>query len=242
MLGAVGFVLLIACANVANLLLARAVARSREISIRAALGASRWRVIRQLLVESVMLSILGGGIGWLIAIWGVWHLRRGRNSAGKTRLHRFFSMDYHVFAYLVAISLGTGVLFGLAPALRLSKLDVNSALKDGARGSSGGGRGKYLSGLLVVTEMALAVVLLAGAGLMIRSFLVISRTATGVNVANILTMRLRLPEASHAKDQDEISFHERLKTRLEAIPGVDSVAIATNLPTGGSMNFAYSNT
>jgi putative ABC transport system permease protein len=238
LLGAVGFVLLIACANVANLLLARAVSRSREISIRAALGASRWRVVRQLLVESVMLSIAGGGIGWMISIWGVRTFDAVVTPLGKPAFIDF-SMDYHVLVYLLAISLGTGVLFGLAPALRLSKLDVNTSLKDGGRGASGGGQGRYLSGLLVVTEMALAVVLLTGAGLMIRSFLAISRTSTGVNVANVLTMRLRLPEAKYLKDQDEISFHERLKTRLEALPGVDSVAIASNLPTGGSMNFPY---
>ena len=238
LLGAVAFVLLIACANVANLLLGRAVGRSREISIRAALGASRWRVIRQLLVESVLLSITGGVLGWLIAIWGVRTFDAVVTPLGKPAFIDF-SMDYNVLAYLVAISLGTGVLFGLAPALRLSRLDVNTALKDGGRGASGGVRGKYLSGLLVVSEMALAVVLLAGAGLMIRSFLNIYRMSVGVNVQNVLTMRLFLPEAKYARADDQISFHQRLKTRLEALPGVQSAAIATTLPTGGSMSFPY---
>ena len=238
MLGAVGFVLLIACANVANLLLGKAVGRIREISIRTALGASRWRIIRQMLVESVMLSMLGGAIGWLIAIWGVRAFDAVVIPLGKPAFIDF-SMDYHVFTYLVLISVGTGVLFGLAPALRLSRLDVNTALKDGGRGSSGGGRVKYLSGLLVVTEMALAVVLLVGAGLMIRSFLSMYRTTTGININNVLTMRLQLPEAKYAKNEDLVSFHDRLHARLLALPGVETVSIASTLPTGGSMNFPF---
>jgi len=238
MLGAVGFVLLIACANVANLLLGRAVGRMREVSIRMALGASRWRVIRQLLVESVMLSILSGVIGWVIAIWGVRTFDAVVTPLGKPAFIDF-SMDYRVLVYLFAISLGTGVLFGLAPALRLSSLDVNTALKDGGRGSSSGGRGKYLSGLLVVSEMALAVVLLVGAGLMIRSFLAMYRTSTGVNVNNVLTMRLRLPEAKYVKNEDQFAFHERLKTKLAALPGVEAVSIASTLPTGGSMTLPF---
>ena len=238
MLGAVGFVLLIACANVANLLLGRAVGRIREISIRTALGASRWRVIRQLLVESVLLSMAGGVIGWLIAIWGVRTFDAVVVPLGKPA-YIDFSMDYHVFAYLVAISIGTGVLFGLAPAVRLSRLDVNTALKDGGRGSSGGGREKYLSGLLVVGEMALAVVLLVGAGLMIHSFLAAYRTTTGININNVLTMRLQLPQAKYPKDTDLVSFHERLNQRISAVPGVEAFSIASTLPTGGSMSFPF---
>jgi predicted permease len=238
MLGAVGFVLLIACANVANLMLGKAVGRIREISIRTALGASRWRIIRQMLVESVMLSATGGVIGWFIAIWGVRTFDAVVIPLGKPAFIDF-SMDYHVFAYLVLVSVGTGVLFGLAPALRLSRLDVNSALKDGARGSSSGGRSKYLSGLLVVTEMSLAVVLLVGAGLMIRSFLTMYRTTTGINTKNVLTLRLRLPEAKYAKDEDLVSFHDRLHARLQSLPGVQTASIASTLPTGGSMTFPF---
>src|SRR5262249_28399787 len=150
LMGAVSFVLLIACANVANLLLARAVDRSREISIRIAIGSGRWRIIRQLLVESVMLSIAGGLLGWGI---GIVFLRvfdtqvRDQIPAWMT-----FWMDYRGFAYLAAISVVTGVLFGLVPALKLSRLDLNRSLKDGGWGSSGGLRGKYLSGLLVIVE------------------------------------------------------------------------------------------
>ena len=135
MWGAVGFVLLIACANLANLLLARAIGRSREISVRIALGAGRWRIIRQLLIESLMLSGLGGFLGWWIAKWGVraYALAMANKSSW---LILDYSMDHRVLAYLIAISIGTGILFGLAPALRLSKLDVNSALKDGGRGAT----------------------------------------------------------------------------------------------------------
>jgi putative ABC transport system permease protein len=237
LLGSVLFVLLIACANVANMLLARAVERSREISIRIALGAGRWRIIRQLMVESVMLSTLGGMFGWLISKVGL----RVFDANMRDRIPSWvsFSMDYRGFAYLAAISLGTGLLFGLAPALRLSRLDVNTSLKEGGRGSSGAGRGKYLSAVLVVAEMALAVVLLAGAGLMIRSFLNIYRTKTGVNEKNVLVMRLLLPEAKYSRPEDQVAFHERLKARLEALPGVDVACISITMPTGGSLTYPY---
>jgi len=237
LMGAVFFVLLIACANVANMLLARAVERSREISIRIALGAGRWLIIRQLLIESLMLSIAGGALGWLISIWGV----RAFDLAVRDRAPAWmnFTLDYRGFAYLGAVSLGTGILFGLVPALRLSKLDVNSSLKDGSRGSSGGKRGKYLSAVLVVAEMSLAVVLLAGAGLMIRSFLNIYRLQTGVNQKNVLVMRIFLPEAKYSHEADQISFHDRLKTRLDALPGVAVSSISITMPTGGAIDFPY---
>jgi predicted permease len=238
MLGAVSFVLLIACANVANLLLGRAVGRMREISIRMALGAGRWRIIRQLLVESVMLSIAGGIIGWLIAIWGAHAFDVAVIPFGKPSWMNF-SMDYRVFTYLVAISFGTGILFGLAPALRLASVDVNTSLKDGGRGSSTGARGRHLSTILVIAEVALAVVLLAGAGLMVRTFLNVYRAALGVNTKNVLTMRLALPASKYPKPADQIAFHERLKPRLQALPGVASVDIANFLPTGGSSSFQY---
>lgn len=238
MMGAVFFVLLIACANVANMLLARAVGRSREVSIRIALGAGRWRIIRQLLIESVILSSIGGVLAWAIAVWGAHAFDMAVIPFGKPQWIDF-SMDLRVFIYLVAISTLTGVLFGLAPALRLSRLNVNSAIKDGGRGSSTGRRGKYLSAALVVAEMALAVILLAGAGLFIRSFLNIYRASLGVNTSNVMTFRLNLPDAKYAGPGDKISFHERLKSRLESLPGVESVAIATTMPTGGSMNFPY---
>ncbi|HUA82834.1 MAG TPA: ABC transporter permease [Bryobacteraceae bacterium] len=230
MWGAVGFVLLIACANLANLLLARALGRSREISVRIALGAAPWRILRQLLVESLMLSGLGGIAGWWIAKWGVrsYELAMARKSSW---LVLDYTMDHRVLAYLVAISLGTGLLFGLAPALRLSRLDINAILKDGGRGATAGGRAQHLSFILVAGEMALAVVLLAGAGVMIRSFLKIHRADMGVNTANVLAGQILLPAARYPGADSQISFFDRLTTRFAAIPGVESVALATSLPS-----------
>ena len=238
MLGAVAFVLLVACANVANLLLGRAMVRAREISIRMALGAGRWRIVKQLLVESVTLSLIGGLIGWLIGRWGVRVFDVATVPFGKPSWMKFV-MDYRVFAYLVAISIGTGVLFGLAPALRLAKLDVNTSLKDGGRGSGTGVRGKHLSSALVIAEMALAVILLAGAGLMVRTFLNVYRAPLGINEKNVLTMRLPLSAGKYPQPSDQISFHERLRPRLQALPGVQFVAISNFLPTGGSAPFPY---
>ena len=238
MLGAVGFVLLIACANVANLQLGRAVSRMREISIRVALGAGRWRIIRQLLVESLILSIAGGLIGWMIAIWGIRTFDNAVIAAGKPAAIDF-SMDVRALIYLAAITVGTGLLFGLAPALRLSKLDVNTSLKDGGRGSSGGGRGKYLSGLLVVVEMALAVVLLAGAGLMIRSFLNAYRGDIGIRIDNILTMEIQLPNKNYLKPEQQLAFFDLLKTRIGTLPGVEGTTVTSNMPLTGSWGFPY---
>jgi len=238
MWGAVAFVLLIACANLANLLLARAMGRSREISIRIALGAGRWRIIRQLLIESLMLSALGGALGWWLAKWGVrtYELAMARKSSW---LILDYTMDHRVLGYLIAISIGTGILFGLAPALRLSKLDVNANLKDGGRGATGGGRGKHLSDLLVAGEMALAIMLLAGAGVMIRSFLKIHMADMGVNTDHILTALLDLPAAKYPSAEQRISFYDRLTTRLAAMPGVESVAMADSAPSQGASRRPY---
>ena len=238
MLGAVGFVLLIACANVANLQLARAVSRMREISIRVALGAGRWRIIRQLLIESLILSVAGGLIGWMIAIWGIRTFDNAVIVNGKPP-SLDFSMDVRALIYLAAITIATGLLFGLAPALRLSKLDVNTSLKDGGRGSSGGGRGKYLSGLLVVVEMALAVVLLAGAGLMMRSFMNAYRNEIGIQTSNMLTMRIELPNANYKTPEQKLAFFDRLKRSLDTTPGVDVSTVTSNIPVTGSWDFPY---
>jgi putative ABC transport system permease protein len=238
LLGAVGFVLLIACANVANLLLSRAVGRSREISIRAALGAGRWRVVRQLLAESLLLSIAGGLIGWAIAIWGIRTFDAAVIPTGKP-LWIDFTMDYRAFAYLGAITITTAILFGLAPALRLARLDLNTTLKDGGRGAGAGIRGKYLSGVLVVVEMTLAVVLLAGAGLMIRSFLLVYQRPTGVNTANVLTMQIDLPDSKYGKPADRLEFQRRLVERLRALPGVQTAAVASSLHGAGNFGFSY---
>jgi len=241
MWGAVGFVLLIACANLANLLLARSISRSREISVRIALGAGRWRIIRQLLIESVMLSTVGGVFAWWIAKWGVRAYELAANPSTLSWSDHLldYATDYRVLWYCAAISIGTGLLFGLAPALRLSKLDVNATLKDGGRGVTGGGREKHLSALLVIGEVALAVVLLAGAGVAIRSFLNIYSAGVGVKTANVLIALLQLPDARYPRAEAQISFYDRLKTRLEAIPGVESTAIAVSLPTQGSFTLPY---
>jgi predicted permease len=241
MWGAVGFVLLIACANLANLMLARALGKSREISVRMALGAGRWRIIRQLLMESAILSGLSGVLGWWIAKWSVHAYALADRGPGTSSWRILdYTLDYRVFGYLIAISIGTAFLFGLAPALRLSKLDVNATLKDGGRGATGGGgRGKHLSSLLVAGEMALAIVLLAGAGVMIRSFLNIYNADLGVKKDNVLTLGLNLPPAKYPDAKARSSFYDRVKTSLEAIPGVESAAITRALPAAGSGHLPY---
>jgi putative ABC transport system permease protein len=230
LMGAVGFVLLIACANVANLMLARAVGRAREISIRTALGAGRWRVIRQLLAESLLLSAMGGAIALFIAQWGIRAFDAAVIPTGKPAWIDF-SMDYRAFAYLAGVSILTAILFGLVPALRLSRLDVNSALKDGGRAGAGI-RGKYLSGVLVVAEMTLAVVLLAGAGLMIRSFMYAYTRPSGVDPTNVLTMNVQLPDAKYGKPEQQVEFQRSLAQRLQVVPGVEAVAVNTRTGVG----------
>jgi predicted permease len=235
---AVGFVLLIACADVANLFLARAAARSREISIRIAIGAGRARVIRQLLIESILVSLTGGFLGWLVALGGLRWFDAAMDKFSRPAWLDL-SMNARVFAYLAAISVATGVLFGLAPALRLSKLDVNSAVKDGGHGAANAMKGRYLSSLLVAFEMALCVVLLAGAGLMIRSYLAMYGAPLGVNPVNVLTAELALPEAKYPGGEDEISFHQRMKARLESLPGVEVAAVTSTLPLNRWLNLGY---
>ena len=229
--GAVGFVLLIACADVANMQLARAGERSREVSIRVAIGAGRVPIIRQLLLESVVLSILGGFLGWFVAVGGLRWFDRGMGSKAKpVWLH--LTVDRNSLLYLAAISIGTGILFGLAPALRLAKTDVNAALKDGGSGVSGSKFSLRLSNLLVTFQMALCVVLLAGAGLMIRSAVKLYSAPLGVNISNVLTMRIHLPEMKYATPESCKNFHENLNKRLSALPGVESASVASQLPLG----------
>ena len=233
----VGLVLLVACANVANLLLGRAVVRAREISIRMALGAGRWRVIRQLLAESVTLSVVGGIAGWLLAIWGIRAFDVAIAGTGKPAWLDF-SMDYRVFAYLTAITVGAGLLFGLAPALQLSKVDLHAALKDGGQAAGGGSRGRRFSSLLVAGEMAAAVMLLVGTVLVVQTLLALYRSQVGVNTSNVLTMSIDLPE-NYSRPVDRISFYEQLQDRLRALPGVESTSMASSLPGHGGMSFTY---
>lgn len=237
MVVAVGFVLLIVCADVANLLLARAAARAREISIRIAIGAGRARIIRQLLVESLALALAGGCGGWLVALAGLRWFDWLSSKAPHRPSWIDFSMNTHAFAYLAAISVGAGILFGLAPALELARVDVNGAIKDGGRGAQGGIRGRRLSSTLVVFQMALCVALLAGAGLMIHSSVNLYKAPLGVNPANVLTMRIGLPQASYPRPEDRIGFFRRLDSKLQSLPGVQAVALASNLPLAGWMGF-----
>jgi putative ABC transport system permease protein len=232
LLGAVGFVLLIACANVANLLLARAVRRTRETSIRTAIGASRWRIVRQLLVESVMMSLLGGVLGLGIGLLGVRWFDAATLPTGRPYWLEF-TMDFRVFGYFAAISIFTGILFGLAPALQVSKSNVSENLKEGGRSGTGKRAGRMTDALLV-GQIALTIVLLVGAGLMIRSFLITQQFDIGVNTENLVTVQLTLPNARYPQPADRVAFQERLQERLEAVPGVDALTIVSQPPGGGA--------
>jgi putative ABC transport system permease protein len=235
---AVGFVLLVACADVANMLLARATVRSREISIRVAIGAGKVSILRQLLIESVMLSAAGGLLAWPVAMGGLRWFDSGTGVLTTKPAWLHLSLDRNAFFYLAAISIGTGILFGLAPALRLAKTDVNLALKEG--GGSGGVGSKSslrLSNVLVAAQMALCVVLLADAGVLIRSAVNMYAAPIGVNTRNVLTMRIDLPEAKYANAASWVAFQGRLAKRLDAVPGVQLSGTASNLPMGGWVPF-----
>jgi putative ABC transport system permease protein len=230
LLAAVGFVLLIACANVINLLLARSLAREREIAIRLALGAGRSRLMRQLLTESLLLAAAGGLAG-LATGWGWVRLLR---SLVRAEMPAWISIniDWRVLAFTTAVSILTGLIAGLAPALQASKPDLNELLKEGAKGSPGGAR-RHLRKALVVAEIALALVLLVGAGLMVKSFLRLQQTELGFKPDNLLTLRVALPWRKYNDAQGperQRQFYQQLLERLAALPGVKSVAITNNLP------------
>jgi putative ABC transport system permease protein len=230
LLGAVGFVLLIACANVANLLLARSAARQKEIAIRAAMGASRTRVLRQMLTESVLLSAIGGVAGLVLSIW-LTDLLMSMLPEGAPRLEQV-GIDYRVLTFALGVSALTGILFGIVPALQASKLDVTSALKEGGRGAEGHRRTSARS-LLLIGEVALSLMLLVGAGLLIKSFLRLQEVRPGFNPHNVLIANLALPGAKY-KDQQFVEFFRQLKERLETTPGVQAVGGSVNLPLNAS--------
>ena len=228
LLGAVCFVLLIACANVANLMLARATARQKEIAIRTALGASRFRVMRQLLTESVMLSLTGGVFGVLLAWWGIDLLTRilPKDFPRLTDIN----LDFMVLGFTLLISLLTGILFGFAPAWQISKVDVQESLKESSRGAAGSARRNRLRSLLVVAEVALSLVLLVGAGLLFRSFLELQSVNTGFTPQQVLTMRMTPSGSNFQQDEQYIAFYKRVAERIGAIPGVDTVGAINTLP------------
>jgi predicted permease len=231
LLGAVGFVLLIACANVANLLLARSANRSREISVRVSLGATRVRIVRQLLVESVLLALISGVLGLGLSVVGIRMFDAAVADVGKPYWIKF-TLDGSVFGYLAAICLGTGVIFGLAPALHVSKTDINEVLKEGGR-SGAGLRARRWTSVLIVFELALTLVLLSGAGFMVRSILVLYNRDLGIETAHLLTMRLQLPNRKYPTPEQRRAFYQRLDDRLAALGNVQAATITTNPPVAG---------
>lgn len=240
MWGGVLFVLLIACANLANLTLARAIGRSREISVRIALGASRVRIVRQLLTESVLLAAVGAALGWWLAEWAVRLYALAAHGPGLSPWRVLdYTMDARVLLYVTVVAIVTGLLFGLAPASRLSRLDVNGALKEGGRGATAGARVGRLSNLLVIAQVALAVVLLAGAGVMIRSFVNVATSDPGIVTDGVSTAFVSLPEAAYPSGARQAAFYDELDRQLEAVAGVESVAFVNVLPTLRSALLPY---
>ena len=232
--GAVGFVLLIACANVANLLLVRAAARQREIALRTALGASRFRIVRQMITESLLLSIIGGALGAVLATWGVELLVK--LSEGTLPPTAKVKIDTTVLAFTFLISVVTGLLFGLVPALRTLKVNLIDSLKEGVRGGAEGSLRNRTRSLLVVLESAVAVMLLIGAGLLIRSLIELQRVDPGFDANNVLTLRLDLTRKKYDTPEKASSFFHELETRLSSLPGVQAVGFVTELPLSGQLS------
>ena len=234
LLAAVAFVLLIACANVANLLLARAASRQKEIAIRTSLGANRSRIVRQLLTESLLLALAGGTLGLLLALWGV-DLLISLSPEDLPRLNEI-KIDGGVFIFTLALSLLTSLVFGLVPALQTSRPDLNESLKEGARGSTSGISSRRVRSLLVVAEVAIALVVLICAGLMINSFIRLRNVNPGFRADNILSLQISLPESKYPDSHLERSsaFFQQLTEQVKALPGVQSTAVSSSLPLSDS--------
>jgi putative ABC transport system permease protein len=231
LLGVVGFVLLIACVNVANLLLARSTARQKEIAIRAALGANRKRIFRQLLTESLLLGLISGAIGLVLALWGMDLLLAAIPI--DIPFWMKFDLDFRVLGFTAGCSLLTGFVFGTAPALQASNPDLNETLKEGGRSAAGGGRHRVRS-LLVVAEIALSLVLLVGAGLMMRSFISLQYVDAGINPEGVLTMNVGLPRAKYGEPEKRVAFFSQLLERVRALRGVQSAGTNSGLPLSGN--------
>jgi putative ABC transport system permease protein len=238
--GAVGFVLLIACANITNLLLARSTARYKEVAIRAALGATRWRVVRQLLSESVLLTVLGGALGVVLALWGVEallalvpeDLRFARLDEAR--------VDGWVLAFTAGVSLLTGVIVGLLPGLKVSKPDLNLALKETGRGATSEAKVRRARGLLVVAEIAVTLVLLVGAGLLLRSFIRLQQTELGFEPRNLLTLTVNAPTQLYGQNAQRAAYFGQMRERLASLPGARDAAVTSSLPLDWVLNFSYS--
>ena len=228
---AVGVILLIACANLANLLLARGLARQKEIAVRAALGASRWRLIRQLLTETTILGILGGAGGLLLAYWGLYGLLKLPQNFVDTKEA---TLDGRVLLFALAVSVITGWLFGLVPALQLAKPELQSFLKEGARGSGEGSRWNRVRGGFVVAQVALSLILLVSSGLLIRSFDKLLRVNVGFRPEQLLTLEYRLPRSKYKEPEAQWNFHHRVVEQLQQVPGVQSASLVRGLPFSGN--------
>ncbi|HWS87815.1 MAG TPA: ABC transporter permease [Pyrinomonadaceae bacterium] len=233
LLGAVGFVLLIACANVANLLLARAAVREKEMAVRTAIGAGRWRIVRQLLTESLALSFAGGVLGLLIAFWGLDALRA--LAPGNIPRLSNITLDARVLLFTSLVTIMTGVLFGLAPALRSSRVNLGETLKEGGRGLAGGG-GQRLRDALVVVEIALSLVLLAGAGLLVRSFMRVQQVEPGFDPRGVVSMRFAVTGTPYQGERST-EFFRQLLERARAMPGVESAGAVNSLPLSGTIGW-----
>jgi putative ABC transport system permease protein len=232
LLAAVGFILLIACVNVANLLLARATSRAKEIAIRTALGASRARVVRQLLTESVIVALLGGVLGLLLANAALGSLLR--LAVGSIPNPGAIHIDPYVLVFAAGAALLTGILFGLIPAFRVTQLDLREALNESGRGSSGGTASHRLRAALVVTEIGLAMLLLVGAGLLLRSFERMQSTVAGFQTDHLLAADVPLSETAYPKPEQRFQFFDRFLDRTRALPGVRSAGAASFLPMSGT--------
>jgi putative ABC transport system permease protein len=237
MMGAVVCVLLIACSNVANLLLARATVRQREVAVRAAFGAGRLRLLRQLLTESVLIGLAGGALGIVFAVWGIRWIELSIPANNQPPYWMVFNIDGTVLLYTLGIAVATGLLFGLAPALQALKPDLHETLKEGGRGAGGSLRKNRLRSLLVVAQVALSLVLLITASLFVRSFLKLQEDRGGFATSHLLTLRFYMPAGSYEKDEDMTRRVQDVVRRVEAVPGVEAVSASNNIPLGGGGDY-----